>query len=183
MSTVPKLASNTAGSTCGRRGLPAESVAVMYADYLRLKSLGLVGKLHNRSRQAMWQIFHNHGLKMNERIFHPILVTYKGRKYNSHSNRRHKYLRDTVYRKGKKALLHHVIWTEHNGPIPPGHKIIFKDGNHLNWGIENLQMVTNSEQSRRMATGENQFTKSAKARLTLLLRGGTAAGKLQRRAA
>lgn len=39
--------------------------------------------------------------------------------------------------------LHRYIWEQHNGVIPPGANIVFKDGNSLNCEIENLQMVSN----------------------------------------
>lgn len=35
-------------------------------------------------------------------------------------------------------LLKHVIWEQHNGPIPKGHQIKMKDGNKLNVVVENL---------------------------------------------
>ena len=38
-----------------------------------------------------------------------------------------------------------VVWEEHNGKIPEGHKIIFLDGNKENLDISNLEIVTNDE--------------------------------------
>lgn len=40
---------------------------------------------------------------------------------------------------------HRMIWEEAHGPIPPKHVIIFKDGNKLNWHLDNLAMVTRAE--------------------------------------
>lgn len=37
-----------------------------------------------------------------------------------------------------------LIWTQHYGPIPSGHNVIFKDGNKRNFDIENLALVSNS---------------------------------------
>lgn len=45
-------------------------------------------------------------------------------------------------------LKHHVIWEEHNGPKPKGHKIIFGDRNPQNLSPDNLILVSN----RQMAT-------------------------------
>lgn len=42
-------------------------------------------------------------------------------------------------------LLHRKVWEEHNGPIPEGNIIIFKDGNSGNCDIDNLVMVTRKE--------------------------------------
>lgn len=39
-------------------------------------------------------------------------------------------------------MLHHIVWEEHNGPIPPGHVITFLDGNTLNCDISNLMCVS-----------------------------------------
>ena len=41
--------------------------------------------------------------------------------------------------------LHRVIWEKNNGPIPKGHVIRFKDGDHGNFDIQNLIMVTRIE--------------------------------------
>ena len=40
---------------------------------------------------------------------------------------------------------HRVVWEQYNGPIPPGHKVIFADGDKSNFNIDNLLLVTNSE--------------------------------------
>lgn len=39
-------------------------------------------------------------------------------------------------------LLGRYIWEQHNGTIPPGHRIHHKDGNVLNCEIENLEMLS-----------------------------------------
>ena len=41
-------------------------------------------------------------------------------------------------------LMHRVVWEQHNGPIPPGHVVRFKDGNTMNWHIDNLEMFHQS---------------------------------------
>lgn len=38
-----------------------------------------------------------------------------------------------------------VVWEQHHGQIPEGHKIIFLDGNKENLDISNLEMITNDE--------------------------------------
>ena len=43
-------------------------------------------------------------------------------------------------------LKHRLVWEKHNGPIPEGHNIQFKDGNRQNCNIENLYMISRSEQ-------------------------------------
>jgi hypothetical protein len=37
--------------------------------------------------------------------------------------------------------LHHVVWEQAHGPIPPEHLVTFRDGNRANVVIENLELV------------------------------------------
>jgi len=43
---------------------------------------------------------------------------------------------------------HRIIWEEANGPVAKGYNIQFKDGNRLNCTIENLYIISRSEQLR-----------------------------------
>lgn len=43
-------------------------------------------------------------------------------------------------------LKHRLIWEEHNGQIPKGYNIQFRDRNPLNCTIENLYMISRSKQ-------------------------------------
>ena len=58
--------------------------------------------------------------------------------------RTHKDNRTYAYVKIKDSdwrLMHRVVWEQHNGPIPPGHVVRFKDGNTMHWDISNLEMI------------------------------------------
>ena len=46
-------------------------------------------------------------------------------------------------------LLQRQIWQQHNGPIPPGHVIVFKNGDRADCAIENLDCVPRSELAHR----------------------------------
>jgi len=48
--------------------------------------------------------------------------------------------------KGKFVQKHRLIWEEHNGKIPAGTNIQFRDGNRQNCAIENLFAITRQEQ-------------------------------------
>lgn len=63
------------------------------------------------------------------------------------------YIERKVAEPNKFRLLHRIIWEKHNGPIPKGHNIQFKDGNRLNVNIENLYMISKSDQLKN----ENSF--------------------------
>lgn len=43
-------------------------------------------------------------------------------------------------------LKHRFIWEKHNGKIPKGYNIQFKDGNRQNCKIENLYMISRADQ-------------------------------------
>jgi hypothetical protein len=174
------------GLITSRKPTP-ERVARMYADYVAGLSLRKVGIKYDRTGQAVYDLFKVRGLKLRRKTFLPA-IEYNGRKYTSQTTRgRHRYLRDTSQRRNgrvRTVFLHHVIWEEHNGPVPRGYKVCFVDGNHLNCAIDNLELLTNSAQSSKHATGANQFTKSAITRLDLLLnRSGELATQLKERAA
>ena len=42
-------------------------------------------------------------------------------------------------------FLHRAVWEEHNGPVPEGMVVSFKDGNKLNCDISNLMLLTKGE--------------------------------------
>ena len=40
---------------------------------------------------------------------------------------------------------HVVEWEKHNGPVPKGHCVTFKDNNPLNWQVDNLMLATRAQ--------------------------------------
>lgn len=46
-------------------------------------------------------------------------------------------------------LLNRYTWEMHNGPIPEGMVVVYKDGNYLNNDINNLLMITKKENMAR----------------------------------
>lgn len=167
---IPKM-SGMGACWCGRRGMPREWIMTMYADYQAGLSLEQVAEKYGRTRQSIFDIFKRRGLALRARKFlPPVLVD--GRKFTEQKTcGKHRYLRNTV-RRDKVVYLHHLVWEKAHGPIPPGHKVAFKDGNHRNCALDNLELLTNSDQVRKYASkGQNQFTKVAKARLASLLQG------------
>ncbi len=61
------------------------------------------------------------------------------------SGRGYKYIR---LAKGKWALYHRHLWEKHNGAIPGGHVLRFKDGDSLNCSLDNLELVPRSDHVR-----------------------------------
>lgn len=156
----------------GRRGMPREWVLAMYADYQAGMSLAAVAEKHGRTRQNMFEIFKRRGLPLRAKKTLPALLV-DGKKFTEQKTcGRHRYLRATTGRTAKTIYLHHVVWEKANGPIPPGHKPAFRDGNHRNCALENLELLTNSDQVKKYASkGHNQFTKAAPKMLAALLQG------------
>ncbi len=154
----------------GRRGLPLEVKAAMVADYQRLKSIRGVAKLWGRTNQCIWEILKTAGVPCVKKNLLQAVI-YKGEKYTPGKGG---YLRSTRFQaRGKKpgfeTQLHRVVWVDHNGPIPDGYQVGFKDGNKANCAIENLMCMPLREIVRLKATGANHHTKSAKAKLSLLV--------------
>lgn len=42
-------------------------------------------------------------------------------------------------------FVHIRTWTDVNGPVPPGHAVIFRDRNRANVSIDNLELVSRAE--------------------------------------
>ena len=57
-----------------------------------------------------------------------------------------------------------VIYEHQHGPIPDGHKVIFADGDRFNFDIENLVLVSSSEElimnQRNLRYGSQELTKT-----------------------
>lgn len=58
------------------------------------------------------------------------------------------YVKVKVADPNKWRLKHHLIWEEHNGPIPKGYNIQFKDKNPLNVTLDNLYIISRADQMR-----------------------------------
>ena len=94
---------------------------------------------------------------------HPLLVNYEASRDGIVRNRRRKkpvgnvtnsgYLQFTV---GKKRYYNHrAVYEAFNGPIKDGCVIDHIDSDPLNNRLENLQSISQSENTRRGRTGEN----------------------------
>jgi len=59
------------------------------------------------------------------------------------------YLQRKMTDTGKTNLdyvsVHHIVWREAGREIPPGHSLVFRDGDKRNFEIGNLELITRSE--------------------------------------
>jgi hypothetical protein len=46
-------------------------------------------------------------------------------------------------------LLNRHVWEEHNGPIPPSHAVVFRNGDRGNCDIGNLELLSRADLARR----------------------------------
>lgn len=50
-----------------------------------------------------------------------------------------------IFLNGKNQHIHRLQWLKYHGDIPKGYVIHHKDGNKLNWNIDNLELLSRSE--------------------------------------
>lgn len=62
---------------------------------------------------------------------------------------RQRKLSDTGYMPRDWKSVHCILWESHNGPVPGGHIVVFKNGNQGDIRIENLELITRAENMRR----------------------------------
>jgi RNA polymerase sigma factor (sigma-70 family) len=156
---LPVLGGSDRGVTRpGRRGLPKDWVELMYADYLRLKSLRKTAALYGRTNQNLHDIFKRRGFCTKRKLHEPVL--YKGKKYTPCKGGLRR-TDDRQRRCQRKNFLHHAIWEDNFGPIPERHEVTFANGDRSDFRPENLICLSAAEMRRRNASGENQHTKSA----------------------
>lgn len=69
--------------------------------------------------------------------------------------------------------VHLILWEAANGPLPPHHAVVFKDGNKRNLELDNLELVSRTELMRRNSIHnyppEVKAVITAKARLTRVI--------------
>lgn len=56
---------------------------------------------------------------------------------------------DTGYPPRDWQSVHVLLWIEHRGPVPPGHAVVFRDGNRQHIALDNLELVSRAELVRR----------------------------------
>jgi len=121
------------------------------------KKLMESGKAH---RFVKGQVPPNKGKKMPPEVYEKVKPTMFSAGHKPHNTkhdghisiRRDKNGRDYAHirvREGVYKLLHRVIWEEHNGPIPDGYLVVFKNGDTMNCTLENLELITREENMKR----------------------------------
>jgi hypothetical protein len=58
-------------------------------------------------------------------------------------------IQDTGCTRRDYVMVHHLVWREAGREIPPGHALVFKDGNKRNFSLDNLELISRAELMRR----------------------------------
>lgn len=86
------------------------------------------------------------------------------------------YISKKIAEPNKWRMLHVLNWEEAHGPVPPGHALIFKDGDRSNCEIDNLLLVARAELAvmnrRHLITG-NPETAETSQQLARLIKATT----------
>jgi len=96
----------------------------------------------------------NKGKKMPAEIYEKTKHTFfktghtpaNTRKIFSERVTKNGYVEIKIAEPNKWKLKHRLVWEQHNGKIPKGYNIQFKDGNSQNCDISNLYIISRSEQ-------------------------------------
>jgi len=62
---------------------------------------------------------------------------------------RQRKVSDTGYTPKDWESVHKLLWEEHNGPVPKGHMVVFKNRNREDIRLENLVLLSRAENARR----------------------------------
>ena len=58
-------------------------------------------------------------------------------------------INDDLPLQARWRAVHLLIWEEANGPVPPGHALLFKDGDRTHVELRNLELISRADLMRR----------------------------------
>lgn len=125
----------------------------------RLRIAGKIGMQHPRSiatRFHKGQIPPNKGKKVSPEIYEKMSPTMFKKGHISENKREvgaervnvYGYIEIKVAEPNVWRLKHRIVWEQHNGAIPPGYNVQFKNHNTQDCRIENLYLISKAEQMR-----------------------------------
>lgn len=125
----------------------------------RLRIAGKIGMQHPRSiatRFHKGQIPPNKGKKVSPEIYEKMSPTMYKKGHISENKREvgaervnvYGYIEIKVAEPNVWRLKHRIVWEQHNGVIPAGHNVQFKNHNTQDCRIENLYLISKAEQMR-----------------------------------
>ena len=125
----------------------------------RIRMAGKIGMQHPKSIATRFSKGHippNKGKKVSPEVYEKMSVTMfkKGhtpvnhREVGSERINVDGYIETTVAEPNVWRLKHRIIWEQHNGVIPAGYNVQFKNHNTQDCRIENLYIISKAEQMR-----------------------------------
>ena len=135
----PKLDNAEICRTGFRNQRTAEDITDTVGHGTAVASLILKGTDPEKLARVRATQFKKGDRPVNEMPVGTIVVSSDGYKL------RKKQMEGTIWERWE--FLHRAVWEEHNGPIPEGMMITFKDSNKLNCDIDNLMTITKGENS------------------------------------
>ena len=125
----------------------------------RLRMAGKIGMQHPKSiatRFTKGHIPQNKGKKVSPEIYEKMSHTMFKKGHISENKREvgaervnvYGYIEIKVTEPNVWRLKHRIVWEQHNGAIPPGYNVQFKNHNTQDCRIENLYLISKAEQMR-----------------------------------
>ena len=125
----------------------------------RLRMAGKIGMQHPRSiatRFHKGQIPQNKGKKVSPEVYEKMSHTMFKKGHISENKREvgaervnvYGYIEIKVAEPNVWRLKHRIVWEQHNGVIPAGYNVQFKNHNTQDCSIENLYLISKAEQMR-----------------------------------
>jgi len=117
-------------------------------------------KISEHSRFKKGQISHNKGKKWNEYMseegqknslktcFKKGNIPHNHKPVGTERITKYEYVEVKITEPNVWEIKHRLVWEQHNGKIPKGFNIQFKDRNPKNCAIENLYMIDRNNQVR-----------------------------------
>lgn len=135
----------------------AERIGLKKApDYFKATRDTIIVKAGVSGRFKRGQVPHNKGQKMRPETLEKLRPTLFQKGNKPHTwvpvGTAYTYKRDgltkvkvsddmSLPRNARWRFAHHLLWEQHNGPIPEGGIVRFKDGNTSNVTIQNLELI------------------------------------------
>ena len=125
----------------------------------RIRMAGKIGMHHPKSVATRFHKGHipqNKGKKVSPEVYEKMSPTMFKKGHISENKREvgaervnvYGYIEIKVAEPNVWRLKHRIVWEQHNGVIPPGYNVQFKNHNTQDCRIENLYLISKAEQMR-----------------------------------
>lgn len=153
---IAKTLNRSVSSVYGRSQFLGLTKSDEYVLFLKKKSAENLTRAGANSRFQKGHSPANKGMKMPDEVYQKVKSTMfkKGNIPGNHKPvgyeriTRDGYIEMKIAEPNVFRLKHRIIWEKKYGEIPSGHNVQFRDGNPLNIDINNLYLISRSEQMK-----------------------------------